>query len=134
MNRREFTKSDKVAMVKRATRSNVVYCEGCGLPTRKWQFDHTISEEFVIDKSKKLTIADGKLLCSGTPASCHDRKTAKEDQPAIARAKRIEAIHLGVSTSKSSIKSGQSKNKANRETPFEPANGMSNIYRRFMQQ
>ena len=134
MARREFTKADKVAMVKRATRNSVVYCEGCGLPAKRWQFDHTIAEAFVVDKSRKLTSDDGQLLCSGTPGSCHDRKTAKEDQPNISRAKRREAIHIGADAPKGSIKSGPSMNKARRETPVETANGVSNIYRRFIAQ
>ena len=53
-----------------------------------------------IDKTKKLTAKDGKFLC----LPCHSVKT-KTDVRNIAKAKRVEAKHLGATKPKSEIKS-----------------------------
>jgi hypothetical protein len=99
MARQEFSKPVKVEIIKRATRDGVTYCEGCGLPTRRWEIDHTIADGLRADKTRKLTADDGELLCKDMGRqSCHGRKTAEHDVPAIARAKRLEAAHLGVKT------------------------------------
>ncbi|HYA07742.1 MAG TPA: hypothetical protein VEF90_17780 [Xanthobacteraceae bacterium] len=99
MARQEFSKPVKVEIIKRATRDGVVYCEGCGLPTRRFQIDHTIADALRVDKTRKLTADDGRLLCQDAGRqSCHGRKTAEQDVPAIAKAKRIEAAHLGAKT------------------------------------
>lgn len=96
MARREFSRAVKVEIVKRATRDGVVYCEECGCIAKKWDIDHTNPDGLETDKSRKLTAEDGKLLCSGSRDTCHGRKTAEKDIPAIAEAKRREAAHLGV--------------------------------------
>lgn len=93
--RREFSRSIKVEIIKRATRDGVVYCEECGSPTRRFDIDHIDADGLQVDKSKPLTSAHGKLLCSGKRETCHGRKTAEKDIPAIAKAKRSEAAHLG---------------------------------------
>jgi hypothetical protein len=90
--RQEFTKAVKVAIVKRATKDAVVYCEGCGGLARKWQIDHIIATKLQTGaKRKPLTAKDGQLLC----LPCHKEKT-KGDVGGIAKAKRVEAKHLGV--------------------------------------
>ena len=91
MARREFSKPVKAEMLRRATVNGTVHCEGCGLDLtgKAMEFDHTIAEALYLDKSRKLTANDGKLL--GT--CCHrgpDGKTAK-DVKQIAKAKRQEA-------------------------------------------
>jgi hypothetical protein len=48
-----------------------------------------------IGKSRKLTAADGKLLCSGGKNTCHGIKTPK-DRRHIAKAQRLEAKDCGV--------------------------------------
>lgn len=94
--RREFPAPVRREIQARAKATGILRCEGCGidLTGKKWEIDHTIAEALVVDKSRKLTAADGKLLgCD----CCHrgpDGKTAK-DVAAIAEAKRREAIHLG---------------------------------------
>ena len=93
--RQEFDRATRVDIVKRATKHGVTYCEKCGLPTKRFEIDHTIADGLRIDKRKKLTAEDGKLLCSGTPASCHDKKTGA-DIKAIAKAKRREAKSFNV--------------------------------------
>lgn len=101
MARREFTRAVKVEIVKRATReyppgTKQQWCEKCGqLCTGFFDIDHRDPDAMQIDKGRKLTADDGWLLCSRRPDSCHAEKTAK-DVADIARAKRLEASHLGV--------------------------------------
>jgi len=95
MNRREFSRSVKLEIIKRATRDDVTFCEGCGCLAKRWHIDHTSPDGLQVDKSKPLTAADGKLLCAGSRDTCHGRKTAEQDVPAIALVKRQEAAHLG---------------------------------------
>jgi len=95
--RREFTPKQRFDIIKRATTGdNRILCEGCSLNVtfKKWEIDHVVAEALVIDKSKPLTIEDGKLLGH----CCHrgeNGKTAK-DVKAIAKSKRREAKHLGI--------------------------------------
>ena len=95
MKRREFSREDRAAMLRRARdERGRILCEGCGtdLTGKRFEFDHTRAEGLVLDKSRKLTPDDGKLLGE---ACCHrgpDGKTAK-DVAAIAKAKRREAAH-----------------------------------------
>lgn len=98
MKRREFTKAQKAQMIKRASdEQGRIFCEGCGLNVtgKRIEFDHTIAEALVIDKTKPLTIEDGKVLGMDC---CHrgpDGKTA-QDVAIIAKAKRQEAGHLNI--------------------------------------
>ena len=98
MSRREFSKAQKAQMLKRASNERgIIFCEGCGLNItgKAVEFDHTIPEAMVIDKTKALTIEDGKALgrdcCHRAPGG----KTA-QDLADIAKAKRREAGHLGI--------------------------------------
>jgi hypothetical protein len=104
MARREFTRSIKAAIVLRATNAaGHVQCEGCGLVLgkRPYHIDHTKPDALEVDKSRKLTADDGKLL--GVEC-CHAPKT-KEDRAMIDRAKRREAKHLGIARPAGTIKS-----------------------------
>lgn len=102
MARREFTRDVYAQIVRRAMneRGHVV-CEGCGLVLGKkpYQIDHTKPDALEIDKSRKLTAADGKLLGQ---ACCHAPKT-KQDVKVIAQAKRREAKSLGIPKRPSSL-------------------------------
>lgn len=96
--RREFTRSQKVAMLKRAMDARgCIRCEGCGLNVsgKVVEFDHVIPEALILDKTTELSIEDGRVLgrdcCHRAPGT----KTAR-DLAAIAEAKRREARHLGV--------------------------------------
>lgn len=103
-NRREFTKPVYAEIVKRAMHPKLgLCCEGCGLVLGKkpYHVDHTIADALQIDKSRKLTAADGKLL--GVEC-CHKPKTV-EDVGAIAKAKRVEANYLGFAAPKQKIRS-----------------------------
>lgn len=85
--RKEFPKSVKVASIKANTRDNVTYCEECGLPTKRFHFDHKNPDGL----TGQPTLENCQLLCE----PCHAEKT-KQDVANIARAKRREAKHLGV--------------------------------------
>lgn len=120
MSRREFTKSVKAEIVRRAMVGGTIFCEGCGLALKSFEIDHTIPDALILDKSRKLTAADGQLLGN----CCHrgpDGKTNK-DVKAIAKAKRVEAKHVGITRPKQSIQSqGFAKsNKPKRERPTVP--------------
>ncbi len=93
--RREFTRSQKAAIVLRATVDGVVTCEGCGLRLGKkpYEINHKTPEALVVDKSRALTIDDGELLGRDC---CHRPLTNEEHIPAIAKAKRREARDLGI--------------------------------------
>jgi hypothetical protein len=97
---RPFPADVKVAIVNRAARKGRIHCEGCGevmLFRRQWEIDHIIAEAVRpdADKKRRLTPADGMLLCK---AKCHRGPEGKtrEDVGLIAKAKRREAAHLGV--------------------------------------
>lgn len=104
MARREFTQAVYAQIVKRAMHpKHGICCEGCGLVLgkKKWHVDHTIADALQIDKSRKLTADDGKLL--GVEC-CHKPKTA-EDVAVIAEAKRREEKHLGIKRAAKPIRS-----------------------------
>ncbi|UZF91316.1 hypothetical protein [Bosea sp. NBC_00550] len=96
--RREFSRGQKVAMIKRAIdESGLVRCEGCGLNItgKVIEFDHVIPEALILDKDRPLDVEDGRVLgrdcCHRAPGT----KTAA-DLAVIAEAKRREARHLGI--------------------------------------
>ena len=66
------------------------WCRKCA----DYQIDHVIAEgeRPAADLTRKLTPADGQLLCV---AVCHPDKTQK-DKRDIGKAKRLEAAKLGV--------------------------------------
>jgi len=92
--RREFTKAVKVEIIKRASRMTFnyprPYCEQCESSADKFEIDHITPDGLSVDKSAPLTAKDGMLLC----IPCHKEKTAS-DVASIAKAKRIEAKHIG---------------------------------------
>lgn len=87
MARKEFSKSVKVAVIKRATKDGIVFCEECGALAKKWEIDHITPDGLLGEP----TLENAKLLCQ----ICHSEKT-KKDVKNIAQAKRREAKHLGV--------------------------------------
>ena len=99
MARQEFTTAVAVEIVKRATDPlGFIRCEQCDCVVKPGGFaiDHIVADALRIDKRRKLTANDGQLLCSGSRDTCHGLKSAEQDQPAIARAKRLEAAHVGI--------------------------------------
>lgn len=87
MSRKEFSKAVKVAVVKRATKNGVTYCEECNAMAKNWDIDHINPDGL----TGKPGIENAKLLCK----PCHSEKT-KLDVAVIAQAKRREAKNLGV--------------------------------------
>lgn len=88
MSRREFSRKQRAEIILRATNGDgLVCCEGCGLilGRKPFEIDHTLAEWFVEDKSKPLTVDDGKLLGK---ACCHRGGKTQSDQRAIAKTKR----------------------------------------------
>lgn len=83
--RREFSAKVKVEAFKRAGGN----CEGCTvrLSVGKFAYDHIIPDQL----GGEPTIENCRVLCS----ACHGVKTFTADVPAIAKAKRREAKHLG---------------------------------------
>lgn len=93
--RREFTNAQRMQIVGRAMNERgLLCCEGCGLVLghKRWEIDHTIPEAFVVDKSRPLTIADGKLLGM---ACCHRNGKTAADVAQIAKMKRQERAYRG---------------------------------------
>ena len=87
MPRREFSKSIKVQVVKRATRDGVTYCEKCGAIAKRWQIDHVIADAH----GGKPVIENAELICE----ACYSVKNPK-DTTIAAKLKRVEAAHLGI--------------------------------------
>ena len=102
--RREFTRSVKVSIIKRAMQpvasGLMACCERCEAPAHKFHIDHIIPDGLAVDKSAPLTAKDGMLLC----LPCHEKKTAG-DVPSIAKAKRIEAKHIGATRPEGKLQS-----------------------------
>lgn len=97
--RREFPRRIRAEIVLRATNAaGLLCCEGCGLVLGKkpYEVDHTLPEALVMDKSRKLTAADGKLLGK---ACCHAPKTA-DDIGRIRKADRQRDKHTGATARK----------------------------------
>lgn len=83
--RREFSPKVMVAAYERSKGK----CEACGADLRpgRIQYDHVLPCAF----GGSPTLENCAVLCS----SCHGRKTATQDVPAIAKVKRIRAKHIG---------------------------------------
>jgi hypothetical protein len=101
--RREFTRDVYAAIVRRATNEHgYVTCEGCGLVLGKkpFEIDHTIADALILTK-RRLTEKDGQLLGA---ECCHGPKT-KDDVAVIAKVKRQEARHTGLTKPTGDLKS-----------------------------
>jgi 5-methylcytosine-specific restriction enzyme A len=85
--RREFPKSIKVQVVRRATHDFVVYCEKCHLPTKKFQIDHVIPDAI----GGMPIIGNAELICE----ACYSVKNP-QDTSTAAKTKRIEAKNIGI--------------------------------------
>lgn len=113
MARRNFTKSIIVARIKAATKDGVVYCDGCGLMVKGgFEIDHIRADGLLGDP----TFENSRLLC----LPCHKEKT-KDDVARIAKAKRVEARHLGAVRPKGKIQSrGFAKKERKEKIPLPP--------------
>ncbi len=112
MARRNFPKSVMVARIKAATINGNIYCEECGVLCTKFQIDHVRADGLLGEP----VFENSKLLC----LDCHGEKT-KKDVAMIAKAKRIEAKHLGAVQPKGQIKSrGFAKKEKKEKIPLPP--------------
>jgi|SRR5581483_812658 len=124
MSRQEFPRAVKVAVVKRATRDGVVYCEKCGALAKRWRIDHRIADSH----GGKPTLENAWLLAE----CCYPEKDAK-DTTIAAKLKRVEAAHIGAVRPAQKIQSrgfAKSERAAKRE-PKPPANGLPRIAREY---
>lgn len=103
--RRNFSKSVKVACIKRATIDGIVYCEGCGHLATQFEIDHINPDGL----TGEPILSNAKLLCR----FCHRDKTGI-DIAAIAKAKRREASHLNANPAPSRPMQGQGFQKSDK--------------------
>jgi hypothetical protein len=96
--RREFSRSVKVAIVKRATRNGTAFCELCHGSAAAFEIHHIDQDAMQVEKAGVLTEADGVLLCK----PCHKLASAAQ-APVLAKVKRIEERHLGLKKPKARI-------------------------------
>jgi 5-methylcytosine-specific restriction protein A len=87
MARREFPQKVKVAVVKRATKDGVTYCEKCGAIAKRWQIDHVIADAI----GGEPVIENAELICE----PCFSVKNP-QDTKLAAKVKRVEARALGI--------------------------------------
>jgi 5-methylcytosine-specific restriction endonuclease McrA len=86
LSRQEFTRTVRVEVIRRATKNNVIYCECCGLPAKKFQIDHVVADSH----GGKPIIENAQLLCE----VCYGVKN-QIDTTVAAKLKRQEAKHIG---------------------------------------
>lgn len=86
MARREFPRSVKVEVIRRATRDGVTYCEKCGGLAKRFQVDHIIADAHGGDP----VLTNAELICE----QCFSVKNPL-DTTIAAKLKRIEARHFG---------------------------------------
>jgi hypothetical protein len=94
--RREFPNKVKAEIVLRAAQPDgIIKCEGCRLVLGKklHHIDHTLPEGLLVDKSRPLTAADGKLL--GWDC-CHKPKTAVDVGQIAKSTRQRDKIGLGI--------------------------------------
>lgn len=88
MARKEFSRSVKLQAIKRATIDGNLFCEICGgLIKGKFEIDHINPDGL----TGQPTLENAQIACS----PCHKEKTAS-DVGSIAKAKRVEARHIGL--------------------------------------
>jgi len=87
MARREFPRSIKVEVIRRATRDGITYCEKCGGLAKRFQIDHVIADAH----GGEPVIGNAELICE----ACYAVKNPK-DTTIAAKIKRVEAKALGI--------------------------------------
>lgn len=86
MTRREFPRAVKVAVIRRAMRESVIYCEACGGIAKRFQIDHVIADAH----GGEPVLSNAELICE----ACWAVKNPADTRTA-AKIKRQEAGHLG---------------------------------------
>jgi 5-methylcytosine-specific restriction enzyme A len=96
MPRREFPRAVKAAVIKRATREGVTFCEKCGALAKRWQVDHVIPDSH----GGEPVLENAMLICE----PCYSEKNPK-DTTIAAKLKRVEAKHIGASKPQGKLQS-----------------------------
>jgi 5-methylcytosine-specific restriction protein A len=122
MKRREFPRTVRVAVIKRATKDSVVYCESCHGLAKRFQIDHVRADGLLGEP----TIENAQLICE----ACWAVKNPK-DTASIAKAKRREARHVGATRPSCKIKSAGFKPTPRVHVGRDPANGLTGLARRY---
>lgn len=87
MARKEFSKSVKVAALKRAMVNGIIRCEECHCEAKRPEIHHVNPDAL----TGEPTLENAMVLCR----DCHREKTSAQ-APIIAKAKRREARQLGI--------------------------------------
>ena len=93
----DFPQGVRIAVVHRATRDGVPYCEQCGLPTKG---DHRVDHRTAAGLNGSRKIENAWLLGK----CCYAAKDAADNR-IVKRAIKMEATHLGVRGGGNSLKS-----------------------------
>lgn len=119
MKRRDFPRSVKVMVVKRATRGGILYCEKCGFPAKKWQIDHIVADAI----GGESIISNAELICE----ICYGIKNPQDTRLA-AKTKRQEAKALGIRRQTQPIRSPLKPDKPpNDKLPIPPPRALYEI-------
>lgn len=92
--RREFPTRVRVAVIKRATKDGVIYCEKCHAMAKRFQVDHMRPDALL----GAPVLENAMLICD----LCFGIKNP-EDTRRAAKAKRVEAKHIGAARTKPPI-------------------------------
>jgi hypothetical protein len=120
--RRNFSLRVQVEIRQRATVAGVRYCEKCGDQAMRGDVHHKKQDAMEIDKSRRLTAADGLYLCLW----CHKIET-KRQAAELALVLAREASHLGAKKP-GKVKIG--KREKPPRLPVRVANGVPALMRR----
>ena len=111
--RRKFTDKDRA----RIFADNHGICHICGQKIdgvrEAWEIEHVIAWELTRDDSDENLKPAHKLVC-------HQTKTHKQDRPAINKAKRREAKHIGAKRASSNLAAPPKQPKPSRHVPQAP--------------
>jgi hypothetical protein len=96
VSRREFKRDVRIAIIKRSMINGVPTCEFVDenevrcICQKGLELNHDDMDAMQIDKSRKLTIDDGHMLCKP-----HHTAITKKQRKDLARVQAAEARHLG---------------------------------------
>jgi hypothetical protein len=136
--RRNFTRAVKVEIVKRSMIKGVPTCEAvisssipvsgfsifrCGC-TKGLQVHHNDMDAMQVDKTRKLTAADGELLCKD-----HHDPITKKQKGVLKKVLKVEAAHLGVKRDKQPV---PQRPKSEKPPAKVPVPGRTGIARQFV--
>lgn len=129
--RREFSIAVRKKILLRAKdERGELRCENpkCLAIVRRGEIHHLKEDALELDKSRKLTAADGIFLCE----PCHDELT-KAFAPVLAKVRKVEAKHLGAVRATGTIRSpGFAPPAPKDRTVSKIAAGAPGIARRFL--